>query len=112
MTDPQRPATNLTPELAAALGARRATVLRRIVRQCNLPPETILDVALGMLDTASKQLLLSPVSRQAVGLGAARWRNVAPEARSILMRRAVNVRWAKRHKVDVADGADTPCEPC
>lgn len=104
MTTPQRLATDLTAELAAALGARRATVLRRIVRQFNLPPETILDVALDMLDTASKQLLLSPVSRQAVSLGAARWRNVDPEARSAIMRRAVKARWAKRHEVEAGAG--------
>ena len=43
---------------------------------------SLLDLALEMLDIASRKLSPSPIKRQAVGLGAARWRNVSPEERS------------------------------
>jgi len=36
--------------------------------------------------------------QQAIGLGAARWRNIDPEQRSEIMRRAVQARWAKQRK--------------
>ena len=82
-------------ELATALGVRRTTVLRRIVRQSGLPPEVLIDLALEILDVASRKLSPSPIKRQAVGLGAARWRNVAPAERSEALRRAAQARWAK-----------------
>jgi hypothetical protein len=63
-----------------------------------LPPEVLIDLALEILDLAAKKLAPSPISRQAVGLGAARWRNVDPEERSEIMRRAVEARWAKHRK--------------
>ena len=89
------------PELSSdwhkVLGARRAALLRRLVRKSDLPPEVLVDLALEMLDLASRKLAPSPVSRQAVGLGTARWRNVDPEERSRIMRRAVEARWAKQH---------------
>ena len=69
--------------------------LRRIMRQSGLPPEVLLDLALEMLDIASRKLAPSPIKRQAVGLGAARWRNVSPEERSEALRKAAKARWAK-----------------
>ena len=69
--------------------------LRRIMRQTILPPEALLDLALKNLDITSRKMAVDPVQRQAVGLGAARWRNVSPEERSEAMRRAVQARWAK-----------------
>ncbi len=90
--------TELTPALADALGARRAALLRRITRKSGLPPEAILDLALEIMDITSARLAPSPISRQAVGLGAARWRNVDPGERSEIMRRAVEARWAKHRK--------------
>ena len=77
------------------LGVRRSMRLRRIMRQTNLPPEALLDLALEILDITSRRMAVDPVQRQAVGLGAARWRNVSPEERSEAMRRAVQARWAK-----------------
>lgn len=77
------------------LGVRRSMRLRRIMRQTSLPPEMLIDLALEILDIASRKLSPNPVQRQAVGLGAARWRNVSPEDRSAAMRRAVQARWAK-----------------
>ena len=77
------------------LGVRRSMRLRRIMRQTNLPPEALLDLALEILDITSRRMIVDPVQRQAVGLGAARWRNVSPEERSEAMRRAVQARWAK-----------------
>jgi hypothetical protein len=89
-TSPQVPA-----ELATVLGVRRTMTLRRIMKQSGLPPEVLLDLALEMLDVASRKLSPPPIKRQAVGLGAARWRNVSPEERSEVLRRAAQARWAK-----------------
>lgn len=86
---------NIPPELAAILGVRRTMTLKRIVRQSGLPPEALIDLALEILDIASRKLSPSPVQRQAVGLGAARWRNVSPKDRSDALRKAAQARWAK-----------------
>jgi hypothetical protein len=83
-------------DLAQCLGVRRSMTLQRIMRQTGLPPEVLLDLALEMLDIAGRKLSPSPIQRQAVGLGAARWRNVSKEERSATMRRAVQARWAKK----------------
>ena len=66
------------------------------MRQSGLPPEPLLDLAIEILDLASRKLSPPPIRRTAVGLGAARWRNISPEARSELLRRVVQARWAKR----------------
>lgn len=96
-TSKERPKAGATipSALATYLGVRRTTTLRRIMRQSALPPEVLLDLALEILDLASRKLAPSPISRQAVGLGAARWRNVGPEERSAVLRRAAQARWAK-----------------
>src|SRR5262245_52575373 len=83
-------------ELSKCLGVRRTTILKRIMRQSGLPMEVVLDLALEILDIASRKLAPSPINRQAVGLGTARWRNVSPEARSEALRRAAQARWAKQ----------------
>ena len=70
------------------------------MRQTGLPPEALLDLAIEMLDLASKRLAPSPIQRTAVGLGTARWRNVSPQDRSELLRKAVQARWAKRAAKD------------
>lgn len=88
--------SELTDELSRLLGARRSARLRRIMRQTGLPPEALLDLAIEMLDIASKRLAPSPIHRTAVGLGTARWRNVSPEERSEVLRRAAQARWAKK----------------
>jgi hypothetical protein len=87
--------THIPSELATSLGVRRTMTLRRIMRQSGLPPEVLLDLALEMLDIASRKLSPSPIKRQAIGLGTARWRNVGPEERSEALRRAAQARWAK-----------------
>lgn len=99
-TPKTRVASNLeiSSELSRCLGVRRTTTLRRVTRQCGLPPEVLLDLALEMLDIASRKLAPPPVQRQAVGLGAARWRNVGPEERSEALRKAAQARWAKRRR--------------
>lgn len=90
------PATgHISSAMAACLGVRRTMTLRRIMRQTGLPPEVLIDLALEILDISSRKLSPSPTKRQAVGLGAARWRNVAPEERSEALRRAAQARWAK-----------------
>jgi len=69
--------------------------LRRILKQTGLPVEVVIDLALELLDIASRKLAPSPLNRQAVGLGTARWRNVGPEERSEALRKAAQARWAK-----------------
>ena len=86
----------LVPAFARLLGARRAARLRGLVRETGLPPEALLDLALELLDIASRKLSPPPLRRTAVELGAARWRNVSPEARSEVMRRAAQARWNKQ----------------
>src|SRR6266446_921993 len=91
---------HVSSELATCLGVRRTMTLRRIMRQTGLPPEVLLDLALEMLDIASRKLSPSPIKRQAVGLGAARWRNVSAKERSEVLRRAVQARWAKQRQLE------------
>jgi hypothetical protein len=92
------PLYQVPPELTAALCVRRSNTLRRIMRQSGMPAEVLIDLALEMLDIASRKLSPSPIQRQAVGLGAARWRNVSPEVRSETLRKAAQARWAKHKK--------------
>jgi hypothetical protein len=73
--------------------------LRRIMRQTGLPPEVLIDLALEMLDMASRKLSPAPINRQAIGLGAARWRHVSAEVRSDTMRKAAQARWAKHRRL-------------
>jgi hypothetical protein len=85
----------LDPHLARALGARRSARLRVVMRQTGLDAEPLLDLALELLDTASRKLAPSPIQRTAAALGAARWRHVSAAERSRILRRAVEARWAK-----------------
>lgn len=94
----QDPETELSSDLARGLGVRRSARLRAIVRQTGLPPEALLDLAIEILDLAGRKLSPPPIRRTAVGLGAARWRNVSAKERSELLRRAVQARWAKQRK--------------
>src|SRR5262245_57241906 len=93
-----RATAEIQPDLAQCLGVRRTITLRRIMRQSGLPPEVLLDLALEILDVASRKLSPSPIKRQAVGLGADRWRNVTPEERSEALRRAAQARWDKHRR--------------
>lgn len=86
---------DLTVELTRMLGTRRSIRLRRLMRRTGLPPETLLDLALEMLEIASRKLSQAPIQRTAVGLGAARWRNVSAEERSRVMRKAAEARWKR-----------------
>src|SRR5205085_8598425 len=94
---------DIPSELRTFLGVRRTTTLRRIMRRSGLPVEVLLDLALEILDLASRKLAPSAIQRQAVGLGTARWRNVAPEERSQVLRRAAQARWAKHRRKDAED---------
>jgi hypothetical protein len=96
----------LAPVLSRAIGSRRSARLRAIMRRTGLPPEPLLDLAIEMLDLASRKLSLPPIQRTAVGLGAARWRNVSPEERSEALRRVVQARWAKHKRGGSKSGGD------
>src|SRR3954470_8914478 len=96
-TAKRSPTPSLPTALSQAIGSRRSARLRAIIRRTGLPPEPLLDLAIEMLDLASRKLSPPPIRRTAVGLGAARWRNISPEERSELLRRVVQARWAK-HK--------------
>jgi hypothetical protein len=95
---PRSSSSALTAELARMLGARRTARLRRLMRHTGLPPEVLLDLAIELLDLASRKLSPEPIHRTAVGLGAARWRNVSAEERSRLLRKAAQARWAKHRR--------------
>src|SRR5262245_14574924 len=95
--------TEIAADLAQCLGARRTITLRRIMRQSGLPPEVLLGLALEILDVASRKLAPSPIKRQAIGLGAARWRNVTPAERSEALRRAAQARWDKHRRAGEGD---------
>jgi hypothetical protein len=99
------PGIHIPSELASCLGVRRTMTLRRIIRQSQLPVEVVLDLALELADLASRKLAPSPINRQAMGLGAARWRNVGAEERSEALRRAAQARWAK-HRAAGDDKGD------
>lgn len=88
----------MAPELSRALGARRSARLRTVVRDTGLPPEVILDLALELVEIAGRKLSPPPIKRTAIGLGAARWRNVSAAERSEILRRAVQARWAKHRR--------------
>jgi hypothetical protein len=94
---PPSTSSDLTVELARMLGVRRTMRLRRLMRHTRLPPEVLLDLAIEMLDLASRKLAPEPIRRTAVGLGAARWRNISAEERSRVMRKAAQARW-KKHR--------------
>ena len=96
-SDPPR--LELSTELARALGTRRSQRLQSLMRATNLPPEVILDLALELVDIAARKLAPPPVKRFALGLGAARWRNVSAKERSEVLRRAAQARWAKYRKL-------------
>src|SRR4051812_24887275 len=87
----------MSPALSRAIGSRRSARLKALMKQTGLPPEALLDLAIEILDLASRKLSPPPVRRTAIGLGAARWRNISPDERSEILRRVVQARWAK-HK--------------
>src|SRR4029078_3364342 len=91
-------ARTLPPDLAKAIGVRRANRLKSIVKYTGLPAEVLIDLALELSDTGSRKLSPPPITRTAVSLGAARWRNVSAEERSELLRKAVQARWAKQRR--------------
>ena len=84
--------------LAQALGVRRSARLRAVMRLTGLPAEVLLDLAVELLDIASRKLSPPPIRRTALGLGAARWRDVSASERSEILRRAAQARWAKDRK--------------
>jgi len=92
------PHLELGSDLARALGTRRRQRLQALMRETGLPPEVILDLALELVDIAARKLAPPPVKRFALGLGAARWRNVSSRERSEILRRAAQARWAKHRK--------------
>jgi hypothetical protein len=94
------PVTDLafTAGLSRILGARRTARLRRVMRHTGLPPEVLLDLAIELLDIASRKLAPEPLRRTAVSLGAARWRHVSPEDRSNALRKAAQARWGTHRR--------------
>ena len=94
---PRRP-PRVTRELARVLGPRRAAFLRRLVRDTGLPPEVLIDLGLEHVDISARKLAPSPLTRTALALASARWRDVSPEARSEMLRKAAQARWAKHRR--------------
>ena len=92
------PSVTLNRDLARALGVRRSARVRAVMRLTGLPPEVLMDLAIELIDIASRKLTPSPIRRTALGLGAARWRNVGANERSKILRRAAQARWAKHRR--------------
>ena len=84
--------------MAQVLGVRRSARLRAVMRLTGLPAEVLMDLAIELLDIASRKLSPPPIRRTALGLGAARWRDVSASERSEILRRAAQARWAKVRK--------------
>ena len=100
----------LQSELARVLGVRRTATLLKVMRRTRLAPEALLDIALELLDVSSERFAVSGIHRMAVGLGAARWRNVPREERSEILRRAAEARWAKERGEPWPPEAATPAD--
>lgn len=100
----ESPRLALSADLARALGTRRSQRLQIVMRETGLPPEVLLDLALELIDIAARKLAPPPIRRFALGLGAARWRDVSPKERSEVLRRAAQARWAKYRKQKKAGG--------
>jgi len=64
-----KPAQAIAPDLAKALGVRRANRLKSIVKYTGLPAEVLIDLAIELLDLASRKLSPPPITRTAVGFG-------------------------------------------
>jgi hypothetical protein len=89
--DPQLP-----PDLAQALGPRRRALLQGVMRNTGMAPDALLDLALEILDIASRRLAPPPVQKPATALAAARWRKMTGKERSEVLRRVAQARWSKQ----------------
>ena len=81
------------PTLVKMLGRKRALRLVRFSEHTGLSTERLLVYAFDLLECAIDRI--HPRNREAVTMGAARWRGVAAEDRAEIARRAVSARWAK-----------------
>jgi hypothetical protein len=86
---------SIPSDLARALGTRRKAFLQSVMRQTGLPADALLDLALEILDIASRRLAPPPVKKPAVALAAARWRKMTQRERSEELRRVALARWRK-----------------
>ncbi len=94
---PTRP-SRVPTDLARALGPRRASFLRRLVRDTGLPAEVLIDLGLEHVDISARKLAPPPITRTALALNAARWRKISPEQRSVMLRKAAQARWEKHRR--------------
>jgi len=70
------------------------------MRQTRLPADALLDLALEVLDIASRRLSPPPIDKPAVALAAARWRKMSRNERSEELRRVALARWQKARERD------------
>ncbi len=104
--------TTISGDLRRGLGVRRATRLSRLVRQAQLPPETLLDLALDLLEALNRHL--SPGAKPIIGLASERWRRASPRERSEALRKVAQARWGNRATKEGQPqpvNADGPAEP-
>lgn len=94
---PTRP-SRVPTDLARALGPRRASFLRRLVRDTGLPAEVLIDLGLEHVDISARKLAPPPLTRTSWALNSARWRAISPEARSEMLRKAAQARWDKHRR--------------
>ncbi len=90
--------SRVSSDLARALGPRRAAFLRRLVRDTGLPAEVLIDLGLEHVDISARKLAPPPLTRTALALNSARWRNISPEERSVMLRKAAQARWEKHRR--------------
>ena len=64
-----KPAQAIAPDLAKALGVRRANRLKSIVKYTGLPAEVLMDLAIELLDIASRKLSPTPIHQSRSRLG-------------------------------------------
>lgn len=92
------PKTPISDVLRQGLGVRRALRLSRLVRETQLPPEPLLDLALDLLEALSRHV--TPGTQRAVGLATERWKRWSAQERSDALRQVAQVRWDRRGTED------------
>lgn len=72
---------------------RRTMRLSRLVRQAQLPPEALLDLALDLLEVLNRHL--APESQTTTGLASRRWQRLSADERSEVLRKVAQARWQR-----------------
>lgn len=86
-----RKTPRLPAPLSQSLGVRRSARLSRLIRHTGLPPETLLDIALEVLERLASRLpCRSGDAQSQPGLATARWKRISPGERFAVLRAVVS----------------------